>query len=149
MHKTAKEIRWIFGRGIVFLFIFILLGIFTVEMQLNELTLESDFAKVLNIRQEQKTQDYTIYLMGDQANIGRWALPEVKLEQDKVIITLDHKRQLIVPMKELRENAEKWTDSSLQQVKEYYQATSRNASDLRKNTEKFFEAVSKDLNYYF
>lgn len=149
MHKTAKEIRCNFGRGIALLFIFILLGIFMVETQLNELTLEDDFAKVLNLRREQKTEDYTFYLLGDQINIGHWAIPEVKIEQDKVVIVFGSERQVVVPLKDLRDNMTKWTEGSLQQAEEYYQVTSRNASDLRENTEKYFKAISKDLNYYF
>lgn len=120
-----------------------------VEMQLNELTLESNFVKVLNIRQEQKTKEYTMYLLGDRANIGHFTLPEVKMEQDKVVIALGSERQLVVPLKELRDNMTKWTAANLQQMDEYYQATSKNASNLRENTEKYFEAISRDLNYYF
>lgn len=65
MRKAERDRRRNFAYAVAGLFLFIFCGVILVEMQLNQLTADSGFTKVLNIRRGQAADSVDIYCMGE------------------------------------------------------------------------------------
>lgn len=67
MRKEIKQQRKQFITAIFLLFLFIMVGTCLAEVQMNGLTMESAFSKILNIRygQDANGSEVTVYVLGE------------------------------------------------------------------------------------
>lgn len=119
LHKTEKQKNF-FGYAILLLFVFIFSGIVVVEVQLNDLTRESDFAKVLNIKRNRDTQEVVVYFMGETNDIGKVDYLKVDLNESEIIVMVADDRNIKFPYKKWYLEGINVVDNLKEKAKQYY-----------------------------
>lgn len=98
MRKEEKQKR-IIGPAVLLLIIFIFSGLYLVEIQLNDLTRDSEFTKILNIKRDQETKEVMLYFMGEDNALGKWAYLKYDVNESEITISVAENRNLHIPYK--------------------------------------------------
>lgn len=149
MRRNDREVRRKFIYGIGILFVFIAAGIFAVETQLNTLTLESEFAKVLNLKRDQTAKELSFYFLGERISLGEWEMPTAELKDDYIVVRLGGEKETAWPIGWLRDLTGKNREDAIRNVYVYYKKAREAARDMRETMEEYYGAILEDLNYYF
>lgn len=138
-----------FASGVVCLLLFILLGIVAVEMQLNTLTLESDFAKVLNLRRNQESKTVSAYIFGEQVSLGEWKYPSAEMIAGDFVLALSADKQVRVHARSLDDLLEHEGKGVIERLRGYYQNARPAVADLREALGNYYATLVKHVRYYF
>lgn len=85
-------------RGFLLLILIVAVGVVIAEKQLNDLTLQEDSVKTLNIKRDEASGVYVIYLLGSSYRLkGIYQLAKID-SQDNALIVASTGRDYTVPM---------------------------------------------------
>lgn len=142
MRKHGRNIDRKLLFAVFFFAVFVVSGVMAAEIQLNELTLESDFSRTFNMKRDQKENEAFLYLFGERISLGHWDAAREETANAHAGL----KRIALAPrFRFIEEDAGK----AAEEIASIYQEARTAVGVMRKKLENYYTILKDDLNDYF
>lgn len=112
MRKQEKQ-KKVIGPALLLFIVFVFSGLYLADVQLNDLTQEREFSKILNIRRDPATKEVAAYFIGGERALGKWEYFHYEVNASEITISVAKNRIWHVPYK-------KWYAAALQYYAEFF-----------------------------